>query len=150
MRRATVRWWAGVLALVIGAGCGHPGNERYVPAAPDACQALEVALRAWQDGGGPGLIETASPPVMVVDSLRRPGQALRRYEVLGEVPVDGPRQFAVRLVLDDPPEEKKVRFVVFGISPLWVYRFEDYEMMAHWECDMTTGKEPGTDPAVAR
>jgi hypothetical protein len=146
--RARAAAWA--LAL-LAAGCGPgDGNQRYIPAAADARQALTVALDAWAQGRPAGPIEEASPPVVVCDSLRRPGQCLRRYDILGEVPGEGPRQFAVRLVLDDPPEEKKVRFVVFGIRPLWVYRLEDYEMFTHWACGGSTEKAPDTGPSSAR
>jgi hypothetical protein len=149
MRRVNLRTGAAaaVLALLVGAGCRPPGTERFVPPAAAARQALEVALRAWQDGRTDPKIDTVSPPVMVADTVRRPGQRLTGYDVLGELPGDGPRQFVVRLRLDNPPEEQKVRFVVFGIQPVWVYRLEDYEMLAHWECGMTTEKTPDAAPA---
>jgi hypothetical protein len=152
MTRATMgrgaRALAWALALVCAAGCARrEGAERYVPAEADARRALETALRAWQDGQAPGKIDTATPPVVVVDSGRRDGQRLGRYDVLGEVAGDGPRCFAVRLLLDDPPEERKARFVVFGISPVWVFRLEDYQKMIRWECDMTT--EKGTEEESA-
>jgi hypothetical protein len=140
---------AGLLAwglLLLCCGCGRRGYERYYPPPPAAREALEAALRAWQDGQAPGPLPEHSPPVMVVDTTRRPGQRLGRYEVLGEIPGDGPRCFAVRLVLDDPPRERKARFVVLGISPLWVYRQEDYETMIHWECGATTEKEAPAGP----
>jgi hypothetical protein len=145
-----IRAWAGawVLALLCAAGCRSDGGyERYIPAEPDARQALATALRAWQDGQPTGQLDSAAPPVVVVDSLRRPRQTLRRYDILGEIPGDGPRQFAVRLVLDEPAEEKKVRYVVFGIRPLWVYRLEDYEMLTRWTCGAATEKGPDTGPA---
>jgi hypothetical protein len=145
MARPTSRRTAGLLGwgllLLCGAGCARRGYERYVPPPAAAQEALEAALGAWQDGRAPGLLESHAPPLMVVDSGRRPGQRLRGYEVLGEVPGDGPRSFAVRLLLDNPPREQKARFVVFGISPLWVFRHEDYEMMAHWDCNAATEKE---------
>jgi hypothetical protein len=57
-----------------------------------------------------------------------------RYTILGEAPGDAPRCFAVRLHLEEPQEEQRVRFVLIGLDPLWVFRHEDYEMLAHWEC----------------
>ena len=143
MARATSRRTAGLLlgGLLLCCGCGPRGSERYCPPPAAAREALEAALGAWQEGRAPGLLDAHTPPIMVVDSERRPGQRLDRYEVLGEVPGDGPRCFAVRLLLDNPRREQKARFVVVGISPLWVFRQEDYEMMAHWECGATTEKE---------
>jgi hypothetical protein len=146
VRRSARAAWA--LVLLGAAGCGPRGDERYVPAEPVARQALEAALRAWQDGRPPGQFDSAAAPVMVVDSGRRPGQRLRGHDILGEVHGDGPRCFAVRLLLDNPPEERKARYVVFGISPLWVFRQEDYETMAHWGCGGTTEKGPAATPAV--
>jgi hypothetical protein len=139
-RRRTAGLLLGALLLLCG-GCARRGPERYYPPPPAAREALEAALAAWQDGQAPGLLEAHAPPLMVVDSGRRAGQCLSRYEILGEVPGDGPRCFAVRLLLDNPRQEQKARFVILGVSPLWVFRQEDYEMMAHWDCNGATEKE---------
>ena len=121
-------------ALVV-AGCGGDlSNARYIPQADAARQALETALRSWKEGKPPGKLEGTAPTVIVVDTGRRADQTLRDFTILGETPGEGPRCFAARLRLDNPTEEQRVRFVVFGIDPLWVYRYEDYEMMIHWEC----------------
>ncbi len=142
-RRGPLGALGGALLLIAsGAGCGAPrGYDRYVPPPEAARQALGAALDAWHDGRGSEALAARRPGVVVVDNQRRPGQALRGYEVLGELPGDGPRRFAVRLRLDDPPGEEKVRFLVVGVDPLWVFRQEDYDMLAHWECGMTTQKE---------
>lgn len=139
-----------LVLLACAAGCGGPrGYDRYVPPSDAARAALGAALDAWRDGRGPKALAGRSPGIVVVDNERRAGQALRGYEVLGELPGDGPRRFAVRLHLDDPPEEQKVRFLVVGVDPLWVFRQEDYDMLAHWECNMTTEKE-GAAPAPVK
>ena len=137
VRRALAALGCGVL-LLAGPGCsaGRRGHAAYVPPEPAARQALEAALDAWQRGEAPGRVGTASPAVQVADSFRRPGQTLQRYEILGEVAGEGPRCFAVRLVLDNPPEERKARYLVLGLDPLWVLSPEDYEMLAHWEMKM--------------
>jgi hypothetical protein len=126
-----------VLLLDCLAGCGGSGRasyERYIPSADKAHQALDAALQDWQAGKAPGRIAAHAPPLQVVDSRRRPGQRLASYAILGEAPGDGPRCFAVRLKLENPSEELKARYVVYGIQPLWVMRHEDYDMMIHWEC----------------
>ena len=70
------------------------------------------------------------------------------YAILGEVPCDGPRCFAVRLNLEGPTEVQEVRFVLYGIDPLWVVRYEDYEMIIHWECRPPgTARDSGPRPA---
>jgi hypothetical protein len=123
--------------LVGAAGCGRNHRrdaERYIPAPETARQALVTALDAWQADQPPGPIAAATPPVVLVDTHRKPNQRLQRYVVQGEVPGNGPRCFAVRLTFEDPPEEQKLRFVIFGIEPIWVYRQEDYDMITRWEC----------------
>jgi hypothetical protein len=136
MRRARVFCsWLVVGCAALTAGCGgDKGVGRYVPPTETARQALEAALRAWRDGRPPGKVETTAPEVVLVDNCRRPGQTLEGYTILGETPGEGPRCFAVRLLLQNPAEELRARFVVFGVDPLWVYRYEDYEMMIHWQC----------------
>ena len=39
--------------------------------------------------------------------------------------------------VDHPREERRARYVVLGQAPMWVFRYEDYEMMTHWECRPT-------------
>jgi hypothetical protein len=145
-RRDRTAVW--LLALLAATGCSGPSPQRYIPAEADARQALETVLRAWQAGQAPGPIETATPPVIAVDTMRRPGQGLDAYVIVGEAGGDGPRCFVVRLHLDSPEEEVKVRYVVFGISPLWVYRQEDFDRLIHWECKMSTERTRETDPAA--
>jgi hypothetical protein len=135
-----------VLTLFAGAGCGgHRGFERYVPAEDTARRALETALAAWRDGGAADGPAHGLPALQVVDTQRREGQELRSYEILGAVPAEGGhRRFAVRLVLDNPAEEQKARYVVLGIEPLWVFRQEDLNKLMHWEMDMSAETDPAT------
>jgi hypothetical protein len=116
-------------------GCGYrtASIDRYVPKSDVAHEALEAALTAWQNGEPAGEIRGRSVPVQVVDTHRRADQRLVTFEILGEVGCDTGRCFAVRLALDNPTEEKKARFVMIGLSPLWVFREEDYTMLSHWE-----------------
>jgi hypothetical protein len=141
------------LLLACGAGCApRPGQdfERYYPPEAAARRALETGLNSWRDGQPAGKVLAGDPSVVVVESHRQPGQKLQRYEILGALPGDGPPRFTVRLTLDEPREEQRARYVVVGISPLWVYRQEDYDMLAHWEC-ATTEREPGeTRPSSAK
>jgi hypothetical protein len=125
--------WA---ALATGCAREQP-DSRYTPAPEAARQALEAALRSWQEGRPPGRIEgTANPEVVFVDNCRSREQSLQSFTILGETPGESQRCFAVRLRLANPEEEQRVRFVVFGIDLLWVYRHEDFEMMIHWQCGL--------------
>jgi hypothetical protein len=108
---------------------------RFTPSEVSALNALGAALRSWQKGNPPGKVEGLdSPDVILVDTCRRPEQTLERFVILGEAAGEGPRCFAVRVCLSNPNEEQRLRFVVFGVDPLWVYRYEDYEMLVRWEC----------------
>ncbi|HZV03970.1 MAG TPA: hypothetical protein VE999_02675 [Gemmataceae bacterium] len=150
MRRASVPGsWLMVGCTLLAAGCqGGPSTERFVPAPERARQALEQALRSWQQGKPPGKLEAlANPEVILVDTCRRPEQTLDQFTILGEAPGEGPRCFAVKLRLQNPEGTQRVRFVVFGDDPLWVYRYEDYERMIHWECGSDEPAEKGVPVA---
>lgn len=120
-------------------GCGSSsgqGHERYVPEPQKAVSTIQTALEAWQHGDPVGEIRGTKPLVYLVDSFRREGQALERFEILGEVAGLTQRTYLVKLSFANPAAEEKVRFAVLGIDPLWVYRHEDLELLAHWEHKM--------------
>jgi len=91
-------------------------------------------LIAWQKDKLPSLVEESSPPIHMIDTQRQSNRKLTSFSVLGPTTGDAQRCFAVRLTLDNPPEEVRARFVVLGLDPLWVLRYEDYEMISHWDC----------------
>jgi hypothetical protein len=86
--------------------------------------------------------------VCATDAYRDPGERLAGYRILGEVPADAPRCYAVELRLH-PSRIEKTRYVVVGIDPLWVFRMEDYQLLSQWDHRMTDEKtaaaagEPG-------
>lgn len=134
--RSLVWLWAWLVAL--SAGCRGSSSDarfaRYVPEVTKARQALDIALKAWQGGHKPGTLIPGVPATQVVDSHRKDGQQLASFEIVGEVPGEGPRCFSVKLSLRQPDEHRRARFVVVGIDPMWVFNEEDYAMVAHWEC----------------
>lgn len=148
--------------LLVGglASCGcaerRPDFSKYVPEESAARSALASALDAWRKGEPAGPIDAPelSFEVFLVDSQRQEGQTLSAYEILGEAPGDGPRTFAVRLELSNPDEELTVRYYLVGVTPIYVFRQEDYDMIAHWEHPMSAadGKsDSGTNqPAVGK
>ena len=91
-----------------------------------------------------------SPAVETADGLRTKGRTLVKYEILGLVPDDAPRCFAVRLTLGNPMQELRERYVVLGIDPVWVWRHSDYEMLTHWDHAMMAEKEKKAGPATKR
>jgi len=129
---------AGLLFVAVGcADRSDPG--RFYPPEDRARQALEAALTAWRQGAPTGPVPGATnPAVQLADSHRSPTQRLAGFTILGMAPGEGPRVFTVKLTLENPAAEQKVRFVVIGIDPVWVFRHEDYEMMSMW-CPPTEG-----------
>jgi hypothetical protein len=133
--------WGAALTCVIGTcvigttGCGAKGEERLIPSKDAARRAVEVALSAWQNGKlPPGCAQERAPAIHLIDTHIRTGQKLTKFILLGPAIGDVQRCFAVRLMLDNPCEEVRARYVVFGIDPLWVFRYEDFAMLSHWEC----------------
>jgi hypothetical protein len=134
-------------AATICCGCAQEPDklERFVPAPELAERALEAVLSDWKAGKPPGPIDRLTVKVHITDNQRKPGQLLDDFEILGEVPGATARCFAVRLKLREPVAEEKVRYAVFGIDPLWVFRQEDLEMLGHWEHPM-----PPEEPAASQ
>ena len=121
-------------------------NADFIPSQNQSLEALKAALDAWKAGKPSGPVPGTSPVVHVTDSSRVTGQTLDDYEILGDVPGNAPRCFAVKLKLSNPAEEKRERFIIVGIDPLWIFRHEDYDLLLHWEHQMPpeAPKNPAT------
>lgn len=128
-------------------GCGSQRNEDFIPSEEQARTTLEIALKAWAEGDANHLVAGAKPAIMVSDGHRTPGRTLKKYEILGSVPGEAPRCIAVRMTLENPSAEIRERYVVVGIDPIWIIRYEDYEMLTHWSHPMTPDKK---GPAASR
>lgn len=115
--------------LSLLAGCGSGSSvESFHPPADLSREALTAALTAWQEGQAkPDPIETMDPPVQVVDSTWAAGWKLKSFEILEELPSDGPKMFSVKLTLEGAPAPKDVTYVVVGKDPLWVWTKEEYD-----------------------
>lgn len=128
------------LAVVLCVSCGvnsQPDPGRRLPDAKAARQAVEEALRAWQNSPRIERTATTIRPVMFVEQQQPPGQRLRRFDVLGESPGDdGYRRFLARLFLEEPADSILVSYYVFGQGPIWVYRAEDFDMIMHMDKSM--------------
>lgn len=131
--------WVAWLLLGLCAGCGSRSarsHDRYVPPPDQARATIATALQAWRRGEPVGTVQGSKPMIFVTDSYRRDGQTLEAFEILGEVPGHTQRTYLVKLSFANPKAEEKVRYAVVGIDPLWVYRHEDLELLAHWEHKM--------------
>jgi hypothetical protein len=116
----------GALFLAAGNGCG--GGSSTSPDDQAARAALDAALTAWSRGSKPGVVPGSEPPVVVHDTPWSQGQRLASYEVLGEEEgaAAAEKQFIVRLSLSKPDRDEEVKYHVLGISPLMVFRDQDY------------------------
>ncbi|MFM7057764.1 MAG: hypothetical protein ACKO2P_12670 [Planctomycetota bacterium] len=108
----------------------------YIPADDICLSALAKSLEAWCAGAGAGPVAGTTPIVHVTDSSRVKQRPLLSWQILGKVPGNAPSCFAVQLKLDQPVEERRERYVVIGIDPLWVFRHDDYDLLLHWEHPM--------------
>lgn len=125
------------------AGCASNDKQRYVPPEIAAQQALEAALTHWQNGKAPPcLVKTGPPAIQLVDTHHSADRKLTAFTVLGATTGDADRCYAVRLTFDNPHEDVRARFVVLGLDPLWVLRYEDYEMLSHWDHPMPANSAP--------
>jgi len=116
--------------LLLAAGCGDKGYDRFIPSDSSARKALETALGAWQNGQRPGRIGSGPPAIEVIDAKWKAGQRLGAYQILKEEAGKGPKWFSVRLTLQQPSGEQVVRYVVLGQDPIWVYREDDFKRLS--------------------
>lgn len=132
------------LALVLlfqATGCRSRSAEDFIPDSELSKAAVASALDTWRDGGAeakPVDVSDGQVRVEWVDNTRETGRALADYTILGETPATNARTFVVVLRFADSPEVVKCRYLVVGIDPLWVFRQEDYDMLAHWDHVMPT------------
>lgn len=139
----------GVAFVTLLSGCHQEpekGYESYIPPAESARAGLARAMEGWLKGLPPG--ESGSntrPEVHIVDQTRRADQKLARYEILGEVPAENARAFAVRVTYSGKDEPEILRYFAVGVDPMWIFRREDYESI--WTHDMEPPADRAGEPA---
>jgi hypothetical protein len=118
-------------------GCARSANDQFTPTEDTAATCLEAVLGAWRDGQPAVELADRQPGIRVADTCRLPGQELQAFEVLSRSRGSAAGwTFVVRLRFDNPLAEERARFVVVGVDPIWVFRKEDYDKLAHWEHPM--------------
>jgi hypothetical protein len=116
------------LTPILLAACTARKASDFIPKEAESREALTTALTAWKKGEKWQKIPAGESVIEVLDNKWRAGQQLADFQILEADPAgDGPQWFTVKLVMKKPAGELKVRYVVVGIDPLWVYREEDYK-----------------------
>ena len=108
------------------AGCGGSGEAKYLPSEDIAKEALNAALKAWQDGQAHGTVKTYAVPVDTFDARWQEGKTLEKFEVVRKETLDNHKAFIVKMKLTDE-EEQEVTYLVIGNDPLMVFRKQDYD-----------------------
>lgn len=145
-----VRWgrWLAITVLgIVSPACGSgtvptPARRMLLPDPQVARRALEAALNEWRDSPETDAAAANGRPLIFVDRQRRPGQKLRRFEILSVSEGDIRQRFVVRLELTEPEETVLAPYYVFDRSPVWVYRAEDFDMMMNMDMAPETVPPP--------
>ena len=146
--------WA-CFAILFGptAGCGRGGEApapAFVPSWAEARQALELSLSAWRDAPSPTPASSDTRGVQTVDKQRTPEKRCCPIQILGQLEIENTRQFTVRLNLEGEESPQLVKYNVLGRDPVWVFRLDDYELLSHWQHDMSLPAAPGRLPRSSR
>ena len=115
-----------IVLLGFSIGCGGAPEKKYIPKADLARGALEAALEHWKSGAKHGPVEDFNVPVNVFDARWQNGKKLESYEIVSEVPSDGPKVFLVKMKLNEDKEEIEIKYFVVGNDPLLIFREQDY------------------------
>jgi hypothetical protein len=116
-----------ILLIVVPVGCGGSSHTKYIPAADAAKQALQTSLEKWKSGDAYGPITGGEVDIDFQDARWQTKKKLESYEILGEEKSGGPKVYNVKMKLDEDKEEKEVKYYVFGVDPLHVFRDKDYD-----------------------
>ncbi|APW63740.1 hypothetical protein BSF38_05316 [Paludisphaera borealis] len=131
-----------LLLLLAGGGCGNGVSAS--PSDEAARAALESALKTWRDGGKPGKLAGTDPPVEVHDTPWSQGELLGAYEILKKEEAGATeKKFSVRLTLAKPERTEDVQYHVLGLSPVMVFRDQDYQRNINMEDGPKTSKSGG-------
>ena len=130
---------AALAILLVGSSCGGPNMN---PQSDRARTALEASLNAWRDGKKPGNIEGTDPPVQAIDNDWTNGRKLASFEILREEASESDKRFVVKLTYATPPAAAAESvYIVVGVSPIAVFREEDYNRTMNMDNNPTPTKK---------
>lgn len=130
--------------LAIGCAPTPDDSKTPLPTPADARAAMEAAIGCWKAGKPTGRRESTTPPVQVMDSFRKPGQAIVSWEILGQTTLERAVAMTVRVKFTSPEATETIRFLLLGTDPVLVFRQEDYDLMSHFEHRMDPEPVEGT------
>jgi hypothetical protein len=108
---------------------------------------LQLALNAWKEDI-PDPEVKQGPQLHLIDA-ERDRRRLVAFTILGDVPQQGMRGFEAELQFADVDQAERREYVIVGIDPLWVFRKEDLEMLAHWDHPMSPPPAEPDEPEAA-
>ena len=108
-------------------GCSVASEKKYIPEASLARKALEAALQHWKSGAKHETINDFAVPINVFDARWQNGKKLESFVIHDEEKSQGPKVFVVKMKLDEDKEEKDVKYLIVGKSPLLIFREQDYQ-----------------------
>jgi hypothetical protein len=117
--RAGFAWFLGLccgLAALGGSGCS--GGIRNAPVdAGKARETLRTALESWKKGDKADALQSASPPIYVIDAEWQGGAKLKDFQIVGDGEVKDAQLFCpVRLTVAGPGGQDVKREVMYIIS----------------------------------
>jgi hypothetical protein len=129
----------GLMALA-GCVCGCGGGSAPLPTSAAARQALQVALDAWKAGKPASSLAQLEPKIETVDFEWRAGEALTAYSLGADDLGQGTQTISASLTLKGQ-RPKDVKYMVFGINPLLIYRAEDFTRAMNMENNPAPSKK---------
>lgn len=101
--------------LLAAAGCNR-GPQNAPVAADKARQTLKAALESWQRGEKCDSLQSASPPIYVIDTEWQSGATLKEFQILGDEEKDAHLFSNVKLTVLGMNGQVSTREVTFIVS----------------------------------
>lgn len=118
-RGVCLTWVLGALcglAVLSSSGCSRGFNNAPVDAAK-ARETLRTALESWKNGDKVDALQSASPPIYVIDTEWQGGAKLKDYQIVGDGEMKDAQLYCpVRLTVSGPSGQDVKREVTYMIS----------------------------------